>query len=560
MAHMIPDAPPEPGPGQVAEAALWSALQQGLGEDFFVYYRCGFDAGGPGGEGDVDFLVVHRELGMLAIECKGSGVELVNGVWMREVDGEKTKMPRSPFEQAKHNAHALAEELTRRARPVIPNLSRFPFAFTHAVAFPRHAWTEGELPPDARKETLFDSRDLVGIGDKVRVALELARSKAGRVDPLDPAAFKKLRKHVLAPRFRVVETIGTRIRAAEPMQVRLTESQRKAAGGWVENARMRIAGGAGTGKTLAAIEAARLMAEEGESVLLLCYNKALADHLKLCVEDIEAAPGAVEATSFHRLCRAAYVALGRKMVVPEDEGAKARFWNDEAPYVLLEAIAEGAIAKRDAVVVDEGQDFQGSWWEVVEALLRDPAAGRVLAFHDPAQDIFGRGAPVPNWPGIRLTENFRNSRRINELVCRLGRVDMESAWGCPEGEEPRFEVQGSPAETRKRLESLVERLLRKEGILPDQIVLLTPHSRARSSLAGADELAGARLVDQPAERDHCLLHATIGAFKGLESDVVILLDVDPDDPRSNLNARYVAASRARHALYVLCKGEFAPAV
>ena len=33
-------------------------------------------------------------------------------------------------------------------------------------------------------------------------------------------------------------------------------------------------------------------------------------------------------------------------------------------------------------------------------------------------------------------------------------------------------------------------------------------------------------------------------------------DIDPTDPRCNLNARYVAASRARHRLYVFAKGDW----
>lgn len=53
-----------------------------------------------------------------------------------------------------------------------------------------------------------------------------------------------------------------------------------------------------------------------------------------------------------------------------------------------------------------------------------------------------------------------------------------------------------------------------------------------------------------------MLHTTIGKFKGLEADVVILADIDPDDVRCNLSARYVAASRARHRLYVFQHGDW----
>lgn len=53
-----------------------------------------------------------------------------------------------------------------------------------------------------------------------------------------------------------------------------------------------------------------------------------------------------------------------------------------------------------------------------------------------------------------------------------------------------------------------------------------------------------------------LLHTTIPTFKGLESDVMILADIDPRDERCSLNARYVAASRARLVLHVWAKGNW----
>jgi len=92
--------------------------------------------------------------------------------------------------------------------------------------------------------------------------------------------------------------------------------------------------------------------------------------------------------------------------------------------------------------------------------------------------------------------------------------------------------------------------------VPEQIVILTPHTRKNSTLAGMTELADVPLADLPNDREGKLLHTTIGAFKGLESDVVIMLDVNPDDQRCGLNARYVAASRARHRLYVFAKGDW----
>ncbi len=64
------------------------------------------------------------------------------------------------------------------------------------------------------------------------------------------------------------------------------------------------------------------------------------------------------------------------------------------------------------------------------------------------------------------------------------------------------------------------------------------------------------LADDPLNRDGKLLHTTIRAFKGLESDVLLLIDVDPSYERCTRLDRYVAASRARQVLHVWGKGDW----
>ena len=53
------------------------------------------------------------------------------------------------------------------------------------------------------------------------------------------------------------------------------------------NPRAMIRGGAGTGKSLLAVREARRVAAEGRQVLLCCFNKQLAQHLRACLCDCE---------------------------------------------------------------------------------------------------------------------------------------------------------------------------------------------------------------------------------------------------------------------------------
>ena len=95
-----------------------------------------------------------------------------------------------------------------------------------------------------------------------------------------------------------------------------------------------------------------------------------------------------------------------------------------------------------------------------------------------------------------------------------------------------------------------------EGVAPDTIVVLTPRSRPNSLLSGREQLGGVPLASTAEEGSGRLLHTTISSFKGLEADVVILADIDPSDARCGRRVRYVAASRARHRLFVLTRGDW----
>ena len=105
------------------------------------------------------------------------------------------------------------------------------------------------------------------------------------------------------------------------------------------------------------------------------------------------------ADSFHRLCaRANFLLNSRNLAVPEDEEQKAAFWDSEAPMLLLQAVEEKKLGPFDAVIVDEGQDFASSWWDVLEEMLAED--GRMLVFYDPSQRIFKKGDSAPPAVGV----------------------------------------------------------------------------------------------------------------------------------------------------------------
>ncbi len=85
-------------------------------------------------------------------------------------------------------------------------------------------------------------------------------------------------------------------------------------------------------------------------------------------------------------------------------------------------------------------------------------------------------------------------------------------------------------------------------------MILSPRRMENSGLAGVERISRFPLVDisrSIANVRHCLKFSTIHSFKGLESPVVIIIDIeqlDSDEPQSLL---YVAMSRARSLLILM---------
>ena len=81
--------------------------------------------------------------------------------------------------------------------------------------------------------------------------------------------------------------------------------------------------------------------------------------------------------------------------------------------------------KFDAVVVDEGQDFNDLWWDSLDGIFKDSQnKSSYYIFYDPYQNIFEEEPTLPEGlPHFVLGENCRNTVCIAEHCARL--IDKE---------------------------------------------------------------------------------------------------------------------------------------
>jgi superfamily I DNA/RNA helicase len=104
------------------------------------------------------------------------------------------------------------------------------------------------------------------------------------------------------------------------------------------------------------------------------------------------------------------------------------------------------------------------------------------------------------------------------------------------------------------LKKLVEELIRKDRVHPDNIVVLSPY-RYDNKRLGIKKLIdgnpGIFSLDVTQKGQDKIRVSTIQSFKGLEADVVILCGIDGHQPACKPSILYVGATRARSMLYVI---------
>ncbi len=492
-------------------------------------------------EGEADFVIVDPRHGFMVLEVKGGNM-LYDAPTRRWDRSGATHSVKDPFEQASRNLFTLEKLVRDRSFPG----SELPFIRTRAVVFPDCDFI-GTLPPGVVRENLIGASDLGKIGAKIEA---LFQSYAFRPDTagIGRAALDGI-LNALTSTFRLVPALWREVEDQDRRIFRLTEQQAQVLDFLGERKRAEIHGVAGSGKTKLAMIRARRFADEGKSVLFVCFNSLLAEWLQ--AELPEEYKGRITIRNYHKLC--AEWAKEAGLVWPSAQGPE--FWKSEAPR-LFERALDLLDRRFDAVVVDEAQDFETEWWDGLELVNAEMMDGPLFMFHDPAQRIFSdspQSYPALGEPFV-LPVNCRNTERISKQCGEvIGKV-IPVRPGSPEGREPLIQKVGSGAAQAQAAEKQVKTWLH-DGLKPNQIAVVTAKRPEAGCLHGKANLAGVLLTEDLEQwrAGKAILVSTVGRFKGLEVDAMVLTDVPPVGPNFRKEHLYVAYSRAKHLLTVVCE-------
>lgn len=171
----------------------------------------------------------------------------------------------------------------------------------------------------------------------------------------------------------------------------LDETQQKLANTRTKTGYRRITGPAGSGKSVVLAARAAKLVEEGKDVLVVAFNITLLNYLAdAAVRNYPPARKSATWLNFHHWCK--------RVCEETDHGEEYRnLWKDEGRFpdhdlcalvgLIIENDHEGLVHRYDAVLVDEGQDFQPNWWAVLRRVCKP--GGEMLLAADATQDVYG---------------------------------------------------------------------------------------------------------------------------------------------------------------------------
>lgn len=535
MAIMHPAQIPE-GYHINSEVKFFNACKEQLSDKHHVFYSVRWYSTNNSvrEDSECDFLIFNPDYGFICIEVKGGkGIRVDDGVWyLIDYDGER-KLRRSPYDQAEQSMRFFKKYYEDEVE------AQFSGVYGCGVAYPNYS-INSPITISSPMETTIDLSAMSELQKRVTEIFRYFRNqRRGTSSFLSPESQKKFIS-IVNKRIALSISAGALIQNKERELLEINRMQDTVIDLLAHYPKAFIVGGAGTGKTWVGIKKVIRCVQGGGRALFLCYNRALAENVKSIIADSRA--------DCHNIDSFAYSLLREKAVsAPE--------WNGCKEYSnLIGDLSE--LERYDLVVVDEGQDFTEDWAYCANLMLKD--GGSLYVFYDESQNIFNRDFGEKFFidePPFVLRYNIRNTANIYRYAQEQTNLGLDTIANQIEGVEPDCRKFTRKAQAISFIDSVINKLVNKEGVTPQKIVILSNRKRENSILCETAVVGGHSISDERGLLDtDSIAYRTVQGFKGLESDIIIYINhTYKNEPKSDsIRATlYTAQTRARFYLYVL---------
>ena len=472
--------------------------------------------------GEIDFLICGKP-GLFVLEVKGGNVACQKGAWQyTNRYGVLNHSVEGPFKQVESALHGLMSKLKSHFSGDF--LSQMTIGY--GVLFPDCEWTQNGAEWDNR--TWIDSRSFNNLEEWLRVLFEYWGGKQRSRKCLDDSCINKLNDY-LRPEFEIVETLFGQAGNISEQVAKLTRDQMAFVDIIDANNRVLCSGGAGTGKTFLAMELAKRWTYQNKKVVMPCGSRWLKRYLE------------------------------------------SRFTITGLTVTLIDALEieaqRAGLDQFDAMIVDEGQDIfhQSSLNQMAQFLKGGLKQGQWCIFHDINNQVDILNKPDPQaidfleslHPAkIPLNTNCRNTLNIINKVKDSLDADM-GIIGAGEGPKVREKTAFSKNNEVKILGEELSEIIDFGNIPYSSITILSPfpYQDSVASLLPPEFTRRINVLDEFSMRNfppQKISFAQIFQFKGLENEVIIVVDLPPSDfSKGNYSHHYIAMSRPRAVLSII---------
>lgn len=535
---IYPEFFPEDRTNEIAEKKVFEQLKR-ISDNYDIFYSRKFITDGIGKkpEYEVDFIITIPEKAIICLEVKGG---IINYSGSKDQWTQNSKvMSKRPDSQASSASHALIKGFSG----LIGDM-----AIGWGLCFPDGDLSSKALPASIDSNQIIDQLGVLHIDKALEFLFDFVKKQNSHRLGARRWMYNKFKTELLRD-IGFVQVLSTRVKYNERNFIELTNTQISVFNRLKGNKNIITTGPAGSGKTIIAKTLAQDFIKEEKRVLFLCFNRTLANKIRYEFDRDEIL---IEVATFHSYARKIIDLYDARWW--KDNSSSEDFWELDVP-VKLEECLPFYQNTFDAIIIDEGQDFKELWFELIFSLgIQD--SGKYI-FMDEMQDIFGHFTKIPNeetFIQYNLPENCRNTKTIVNYLSEAIAQNIKSFPNSPEGEAVVIKSFTNQLEQQKFLLDEIKALVREQGINAEQILVLLNSSKADSCL-GTTTKAGKleiKALDNKGrfQRD-AVNYTTINTFKGLEADIVFILDTDKIPLKQKHEKLYTEASRARHKLYVL---------
>ncbi len=509
--------------------------------------------------GEIDFLIIVPKKGVVCLEVKDhKEIVYENRSWFY---GKRKKRDKDPFKQIISASTGLCDDIKKRQ----PGLN---VPWWHAVIFTSAQFQEGSLPPEVNNWEFMDAKCyaesdqaffkfIENVMDKGREKLDRQPNSSWVTQHDENTSVYRQLTDTLSGRavFSISKTARDGDRKTSLSLA--TEEQYKILDLLSQTPRLLVEGLAGTGKTLMASKIAERESSEGK-VLFLAFNRNLIDEIKFW-PSLNSSNITVE--SIDRFFKG-YV---KETVDPNKEN----YWDKILPMQFSDITRKNHLEEYyDYLVLDEAQDILSKPFKLsaLNKILRGGLSeGKWSFFGDfNEQLIYSPSSSEEVFRNLKsycsenryiqwdLGKNSRNPIDIGTFAQQSGRIDRVYDEFL---RHERGEVQYVIFDEENRFDLIEEKLksLFEENYEPSEIVLLSQYKMNRQLSKHLSD-RGIILRDyndlNPSSGavENLVRFSTISSFKGLESPVVILMDI------TNLTALgplfYIGITRATDKLII----------